>query len=126
MRPTFFALTFAASIAAASAKEHIVPVTWAASGDFRSELQIAAGKFKEVCTDLKQGDRIRWKFSGDSDTAFNIHFHEGDKVTYPARKEKVGADEGLLEVAVTQTYCWMWRASGQPARVQVALQKVDR
>lgn len=109
----------------AAAKEHIVPVTWGPAG-YRAALDIAEGKFKEACAELSAGERIRWSFRGDADTSFNIHFHEGEKVTYPAKKDAVRVDDGLLEVTTTQTYCWMWRASRHPAKVEVSLEKVAR
>ena len=107
--------------ASAFAKEHIVHVTWTADGSFRAALPIAKGKLKEACVDLKQGERIRWSFKADADTNFNIHYHEGEKVTYPAKKDNVAADEGVLDVAITQGYCWMWRSPNHPAKVEVTL-----
>jgi hypothetical protein len=112
--------------ASVSAKEHIVSVTWSADGSYRAELPVPKGKLKEACVDLKQGERIRWSFRADADTSFNIHYHEGEKVTYPAKKENVAADEGVLDVAVTQGYCWMWRAPNHPAKVEVTLEKAVR
>ena len=125
-RPLLLALALFGGIASASAKEHIVQVAWDADRSYRAELQIAKGKLKEACVDLKQGERIRWSFKADADTSFNIHYHEGEKVTYPAKKDNIAADQGVLDVAVTQGYCWMWRAPHHPARVQVTLEKVIR
>ena len=126
LRQALLAITFLVGITPAFAKEHIVNVTWDSRGVFRGELPIAKGKFKEACVDLKQGDRVRWSFRADAGTSFNIHYHEGEKVTYPAKKENVAADEGVLDVAVTQGYCWMWRAPNQPAKVEMTLEKSAR
>ena len=120
---SIFSLAIAVFCGAAFAKEHIVSVAWAPDGSYRADLSIAKGKFKEACVDLKQGQRIRWSFMSDADTSFNIHYHEGEKVTYPARKERVTKDEGTLDVAVTQGYCWMWSAPDHPAKVEVRLDK---
>ena len=125
-RHALVAITVLLGGTSALAKEHIVNVAWDPRGVFRAELPIAKGKFKEACVDLKQGDRIRWSFRADADTSFNIHYHEGEKVTYPAKKEKVVADEGTLDVTMTQGYCWMWRAPNQPAKVEMTLEKAVR
>ena len=77
--------------------------------------------------DLKQGQRIRWSFKSNTDTSFNIHYHEGEKVTYPAKKERVAKDEGVLDVAATQGYCWMWsNKSSNRARIDVREIEVRR
>jgi len=122
----FLAIVLLGGAPSAFAKEHIVSVTWSADGSYRAELPISKGKLKEACVDLKQGERIRWSFKADADTSFNIHYHEGEKVTYPAKKDNVAADEGVLDVAVTQGYCWMWRAPNHPAKVEVSLEKAVR
>ena len=125
-RHALLAITFLLGSTSALAKEHIVNVTWGPHGVFRAELPIAKGKFKEACVDLKQGDRIRWSFRADANTSFNIHYHEGEKVTYPAKKENVASDEGTLDVAMTQGYCWMWRAPNQSAKVEMRIEKAVR
>ena len=125
-RPLLLAMLLFGGIASASAKEHIIHVTWDSDRSYRAELQIAKGKLKEACVDLKEGERIRWSFKADANTSFNIHYHEGEKVTFPAKKENVAADEGVLDVAVTQGYCWMWRTPHHPAKVEVTLEKAVR
>ena len=126
VRQAFLAITILLGITPANAKEHIVDVAWDSRGFFRAQLPIAKGKFKEACVDLKQGERVRWAFRADADTSFNIHYHEGEKVTYPAKKENIAVDEGVLDVTVTQGYCWMWRAPNQAAKVEMTLEKAVR
>lgn len=120
------ALAFVAIPSAANAKEHVVEVAWTAAGEYRAELSLAQGKLKEACVALRAGDRVQWNFESDAETAFNIHYHEGEKVTYPAKKDGIRADRGVLEVAVPETYCWMWRASAGPAKVDVFLKQIRR
>ena len=125
-RPLLLAIALFGGVVSAFAKEHIVHVTWDSDRSYRAELQIAKGKLKEACVDLEHGERVRWSFKADADTSFNIHYHEGEKVTYPAKKENVAADEGVLDVAVTQGYCWMWRAPHHPAKIEMTLEKAVR
>lgn len=107
----------------AAAKEHIVRPAWSAEGAYRGELRIAPARFKEVCADLAAGDRVRWSFRSDEPAAFNIHFHEGEKTVFPARKEGAREEAGVLEARVSQVYCWMWRAPDRPASIEVLLEK---
>ena len=125
MRFPLFALAFASAVTTSAAKEHIVRVTWDTAGDYRAALAVPAGKFREACADLAAGERIRWSFRADGETAFNIHFHEGEKVVYPTKKDGVRHDEGVLEVRTSQAYCWMWRTTDRPARVDVSLERMD-
>jgi len=39
---------------------------------------------------------------------FNIHYHEGKKVDFPAKVDGALAAEGKLSASVDQHYCWMW------------------
>jgi hypothetical protein len=129
-RPYVFAAALVTLVGAAAqvadAKEHIVRVSWDADGSYRTELRLEPRKFKEACVELARGEAVQWTFQADSESAFNIHFHEGEKVTYPAKKEGTREEAGVLQVQVSQVYCWMWRASEQPAHVTVSLRKAVR
>ena len=39
---------------------------------------------------------------------FNIHYHEGSSVVFPAKQDQTASLEGKLEVPADQDYCWMW------------------
>ena len=108
---------------AVAAKEHLIEVSWSPAGDFKSELRIAPGKFKELCTPLKKGERVEWSFSSPVDTAFNIHYHVGSDVSYPAKVDGIRAAQGTLEVMVDQDYCWMWKAGAEPVPLTATLRR---
>ncbi len=105
------------------AKEHLVEVAWSSRGDYQSELQIASRKFKELCVALKRGDRVEWWFSSPHDLSFNIHYHAGSDVSYPAKVDGIRAAQGTLEVPIDQDYCWLWKAGADPAAVVTGLKK---
>jgi hypothetical protein len=81
------------------------------------ELTLAAGKMHEVCAHLAKGEKRRyhWKASGPVD--FNIHYHEGNEVFYPVKRELMRGDGGTFVAKVEQDYCWMWTARQGAATV---------
>ena len=103
-------------MAAAAAFEPVaaemVPVRWDAQGRFVHDVRIAPGKFVETCEKLPLGAKLRWRFESQGALDFNIHYHEGKEVRFPARQDQVSAAEGVLEAKVAHDYCWMWSNKG--------------
>ena len=55
---------------------------------------------------------------------FNIHYHVGEKVEFPAKQDGIAASNGVLETRESQDYCWMWRnRSKEVVKVEVALKR---
>jgi hypothetical protein len=107
-----------------STTAQVVPVQWDAAGQFSKELPIAPGKFVEACEKLPQGARVAWSFEATSPVDFNIHYHEGKQVRFPARKSQVIKDEGTLTTGLEQDYCWMWtNKNATEARLSLKLDK---
>ena len=105
----------------AASTEHLVEVAWSPAGDYRSEFRIAPGKFKELCVALKKGQSVEWTFSSAADTSFNIHYHVGSDVSYPAKVDGIRTGQGTLEVKTDQDYCWLWKAGAEPAALVASL-----
>lgn len=103
------------------AKEHLLEISRSEAGDYKAELRIAPKKFKELCVPLKKGERVDWLFSAPIDTSFNIHYHVGSEVTYPAKVEGIRSARGTLEVAADQPYCWLWKAGSESLELAVSL-----
>jgi len=82
-------------------------VTWD-SGRFAHNTSLAPGKFVEACDKLPQGSKVAWSFRSSAPLHFNIHYHEGKEVKFPARQDGSSGAEGRLDVPVAQDYCWMW------------------
>jgi hypothetical protein len=103
------AATFCGGALAAS---HIVDIAWSPDGRFAHEVQIAAGKFVEVCGKLVVGEGVRWKFAAGAPVDFNIHYHVGKEAVFPAKQAQVSSGRDTLNVTVVQDYCWMWTNKG--------------
>lgn len=112
---------FAASAAlslvlgAGQARAEITRLVWSDAGVFEVSLPVAAGKFAEVCGPVAQGQRIAWQFESDQSLDFNIHFHLGKQVSYPARQQQVQQAQGELTISSPQDHCWMWSNKGASA-----------
>lgn len=107
-----------------AANAELVPVQWDAAGQFSKELPIPPGKFVEVCEKLVEGAKVDWSFEAAGPVDFNVHYHEGKEVRFPAKKAQVSQDQGTLEATLKQTYCWMWSNKGTtPLKLQFKLAK---
>ena len=85
-----------------------VEIKWGAGGTFIHSTSIPAGKFVEVCGRLLKDERVGWAFTADKVTNFNIHYHVGDKVEFPEKRDGVARLNAELSVPGDQDYCWMW------------------
>ena len=118
------ALSALLSLASFAARAELVEIRWSESGRFEHSAAIAPGKFAEVCGKLSKGQTVAWNFRTEAPTNFNIHYHEGKKVTYPAKIDGAGAAEGQLLAAVDQDYCWMWsNKSDRALTLELTLQR---
>ena len=119
--PTFLV----AALLACAAQAEIVDVTWSADGAAAREFTVAPGKFAEWCTTLRRGDKVRWQFEAAQPVNFNVHYHVGKDIHFPARQDQVTRLQGTLEVAADQDYCWMWSSKrAGPVAVKAALAQV--
>ena len=109
------------SVAFDAAAAELLPLEWSAEGRFATELKVAAGKFVEACGKLPAKARVRWRFEAGAPMDFNIHFHEGKAVRFPARQEGVAEANGTLDAPSAQDYCWMW-TNKSPAETTLKLE----
>ena len=126
MRHTPF---IAAALLAAlpQARGDVVDIRWSADAGFTHKAAVAAGKFVEVCGKLAAGQNVRWRFEATAPVDFNVHYHLGKDVEYPAKLSAVTTGEDTLQVMVGQDYCWMWsNKSSVPAMLSVNLASVSR
>jgi hypothetical protein len=102
----------------------IVDIRWGLNDEFDRELSIAPGKFAEVCGKLTKGSSVDWRFDGSGPLDFNIHYHAGKDVVFPAKADAVASSSGALSVEVDQDYCWMWRnKTGAAVSLRIALRR---
>lgn len=108
IKPSHAAVVLVGLIATHASAADTIQLVWTPEGRFVQETTVAATKFVEVCGKLAAKTSVRWKFDATAPLDFNIHYHEGKKVLYPAKQEQVTQGSDVLAVKVDQTYCWMW------------------
>lgn len=74
------------------------------------------GGVAEECLRLEAGRSRTFEWNSDSPVDFNIHYHQGEKVTYPVKANKQREGKGRFTSSAGEDYCWMW-STKFPARV---------
>jgi len=115
--------SFAVSNQAAAS---LVELKWDEQGRFQHKTEIKAGGMLEVCGKLAAGLKIDWQYKSPLALDFNIHFHEGKKVTLPVKYQARKEAAEQFEVKLAQDYCWMWsNKTKQVAIVEINLSQVS-
>lgn len=115
----------ALALAGAGVHAELSDIQWAADGSAVREFQVAPGKFAEWCGPLRRGEKVRWQFEASGPLNFNVHYHEGKEVRFPARQEGAAKADSTLEAALDQDYCWMWtNKSAAPVALKAGLRKL--
>ena len=106
------------------ARAEALDIRWSGDGRYTHQGSVAAGKFVEVCGKLQAGLKVQWEFDASAPVDFNVHYHLGKEVVFPAKLTAVTTAKDLLETKVEQDYCWMWtNKSAAPATLSVKLQR---
>ena len=118
------ALALVAAGHAQAAKGELLEIAWSAGGSFAHETKVGPGRFLEVCGKLPSGVAIQWQFEARRPMDFNIHFHEGKDVRYPARQSAVAKAADTFTTPVEQDYCWLWsNKSSVEVTISMSLQR---
>jgi hypothetical protein len=107
MRCALF-MTILLVTAASGAHAQLVDIHWSGEGRFAHQGSVAAGKFVEVCGKLPAGLSVRWDFTAGTPMDFNVHYHQGKDVVFPAKLSAVASARDVLVTKIEQDYCWMW------------------
>lgn len=101
-----------------------VEIQWDGAQRYEKLLSVDAGGFTELCGRLAEGARVEWQFEATAPTSFNVHYHHGKEVIFPAKAEGTTRSAGTLEVGTQQAYCWMWsNKAAEPLSVTVRLSR---
>jgi hypothetical protein len=73
-----------------------------------TEATLNPSKIHEECKELQPGDVLFYSFKASGPVAFNIHFHEEKKISYPVSRKNISSYEGKYSPAKEQMYCLMW------------------
>ena len=118
------ALALALAALTVNAIADIVDIAWDTSGRFERTLNVAPGKFAELCGKLPAGLKVRWDFEASAPLDFNVHYHVGKEVVFPTKFAAVATAKDTLDTRIEQDYCWTWsNKSAAPAKFTVVLQR---
>ena len=92
----------------AAARAEVVEIRWTGDGRFDHQATLAPAKFVELCGKLPNAQRVQWGFEAGAPLDFNIHYHLGKEVVYPAQLKAVATAQDRLLTTLEQDYCWMW------------------
>lgn len=114
------------ALAALPARAELIALRWDAQGRHVQSVNVAPGKFTELCGPLAPGDAIAWRYGADAPLDFNIHYHEGQKVVTPDQARASAERAGRLQVTLRQDYCWMWsNKAAQPVSLRFELRREE-
>ena len=106
------------------ATAEIADLQWDTAGRAERTFDVAPAKFVELCGKLPAGAKVRWQFEAAAPLNFNVHYHVGKEVRYPARADQVRMSSGELHAAIEQDYCWMWtNKTPSPVALSVKLSR---
>lgn len=101
-----------------------VDIVWDTAGRFERTLNVAPGKPIEVCGKLPARTKVRWDYRAAVPLDFNVHYHVGKTVVFPAKRAAATAAQGRFDTKIEQDYCWMWtNRSIEPAALSLKLQR---
>ena len=78
-------------------------------------------KVHEECMRLEAGQSRKWHWKSDQAVDFNIHYHRGNDVFYPVKRDAMRGDGGSFTAKTGEDYCWMWTARERAAKVEGAI-----
>ena len=84
---------------------------------------VAPSQSHEECLTLAADQSLLYSFKSSQPLDFNIHYHQGDAVTYPVQQKAVSRSFNGFSAPLEQTYCLMWiNRSSAPATLNYSLQ----
>lgn len=105
---TVFALSLLAGAAHAQKAEKAEKAAAKASDPPKPTI-IAGGKMHEKCMTLSSAQKLEYQFTTSKPVDFNIHYHRGETVYYPVKRNKTTAEADRFTPGTGRSdYCLMW------------------
>ena len=82
------------------------------------DVKLEAGGMHEECMTVDATDKRRYQWKADGPVDFNVHFHKGNSVSYPVKREGMRGDGGVFTPKTREDYCWMWTARDKPVKLE--------
>jgi hypothetical protein len=82
------------------------------------DVKLEAHAMHEECMTVDANDPRRWQWKADGPVDFNVHYHKGNDVSYPVKRDGMRGDGGVFVARTREGYCWMWTARDKPVRLE--------
>jgi hypothetical protein len=100
-----------------------VSASTAAADNLVFDVTLPAKKVHEECTRLEPGESRRWQWKSNGPVDFNIHYHRGEEVFFPVKRDGMRGDGGTFTAKTGEDYCWMWTARAAPTKIEGRIDK---
>ena len=90
-----------------------------AKGQHHIYATVNSDEIGEACPELQAGQTLSFNFESTKSAEFNLHYHEGDEVTYPVEPQSLMEITEDYKAPIDQTYCLMWKGLKDNTKVQV-------
>ena len=97
--------------------------TAGAGEDLAVDVTLSPKKVHEECVRLEAGQSRRWHWKSSAPMDFNIHYHRGEDVFYPVKRDAMRGDGGTFTARTGEDYCWMWTARTAPGKIEGRIYK---
>jgi len=98
----------------------VIPFSVQAAPEKTDRALIEPGKVHEVCMELEFGRRLTYAFISSREMNFNIHYHQGEKVSFPVEEHLTKEESEIFTSQADQGYCMMWtNPNDKPSRLNV-------
>jgi hypothetical protein len=124
LHPTLCCASLIAFALIGNVQATIVDLSWRSDGTFSRDATLAPKQFLEICGPLATRESVTWWFDASRGVDFNIHYHVGKDVIYPAKADSVKSMSAEFTVKFDQEYCWMWsNTTDQSISLKIHLKK---
>ena len=82
------------------------------------DVMLEARGMHEECMTVDADDKRRWQWKADGPVDFNVHYHKGNDVSYPVKRDGMRGDGGVFTSKTREDYCWMWTARDKPVKLE--------
>jgi hypothetical protein len=71
-------------------------------------VKLAPFEFRELCTALAHGQKIKIEFQSGRPVEYNIHYHDGFVIRFPVKLTGVTSHADQFAAESSRVYCLMW------------------
>jgi hypothetical protein len=108
--------------------KRLIPIMLCAGAALAAEAKdfhvtLAPGKIHEECQRVEAGQSRQYSWKSDQPVDFNVHYHRGNDVSFPVKRDAMRGDGGTFTAKDGEDYCWMWTARDKAVKLEGRIEK---